>query len=131
MEENKLQLSIVTPYGDIFDGYIKHVSLPGADGEFGVLLDHCDMLSLLKTGVIEFTRDDDIKELVAINWGYAEVSSNKVDILVNGAVAIRGDSDIYNSIENAKNLLKEASSDMVAISATITKIETSAKQLLK
>lgn len=132
MQENKLELSIVTPYGEIFNGCIKNINLPGVDGEFGVLANHCDLLSLLQAGVIEFIKEDGNRELVAINWGYAEVTYNKVDILANGAVAIRGDNDseISNSIENAKKPIEEASTDKIVISSTITKLESSVKKLL-
>lgn len=90
MSGNKLELSIVTPYGEIFNGYISNINLPGVDGEFGVLPNHCDLLSMLKAGVIEFSKEDGEKELVAINWGYVEVTFNRVDILANGAVSIKG-----------------------------------------
>lgn len=130
--ENKLELSIVTPYGEIFNGYIKNINLPGVDGEFGVLPNHCDLLSLLKAGVIEFSKENGEKELVAINWGYVEVTSSRVDILANGAIPIKGNnnSNVSENIEKAKKLLEDASDDKVAISSTITKIEASAKQLL-
>lgn len=132
MDENKLGLSIVTPYGEIFNGYISNINLPGTDGEFGVLPNHCNLLSLLKAGVVEFLTEDGKKELVAINWGYVEVTPDRVDILANGAVAIKGNSEsnISENIEKAKKLLEDASEDKMAIISTITKIESSAKQLL-
>lgn len=132
METKSIKLSIVTPYGEIFNDNIKSVNLPGAEGEFGILPGHCDFLSLLKVGVIEIDREDGKKELVAINWGYAEISSTKVDILANGAVCINGDndSDISKALNNAKLLLEEATSDKIAISSVLSKIETSAKQML-
>ena len=36
------QLDIVTPYGEIFNGKVNSVYLPGKEGEFGVLPGHCD-----------------------------------------------------------------------------------------
>lgn len=126
-------MSIVTPYGEIFSDNVKSVFLPGSEGEFGVLPGHCDFLSLLKVGVIEILRADDKRELVAINWGYAEVTADKVDVLANGAVAIEGENDsaISNAIDNAKNLLKSAASNEEAlVSIALTKIESNAKQLL-
>lgn len=130
--ENNIKLSIVTPYGEIFDNTVKSVNLPGIDGEFGVLRGHCDLLSLLKTGVIEILKEDDSKELIAINWGYVEVASNNINILANGAVSISGnsDSEISKAINNAKALLEEASNDKILLSSVISKIELSAKQLL-
>lgn len=127
MEE--LIVNIVTPYGEIFSGEVKSVTLPGVEGEFGVLKGHSDMLSLLKTGVIEIERINNEKDLVAINWGYAEVRSSQVDILADGAVAIGGknENEISNAISNAKKLLEDATSDKVAISSVVSKIEISAK----
>ncbi|PAF49897.1 F0F1 ATP synthase subunit epsilon [Helicobacter sp. 12S02232-10] len=127
MEE--LIVNIVTPYGEIFSGEVKSVTLPGVEGEFGVLKGHSDMLSLLKTGVIEIERINNEKDLVAINWGYAEVRFSQVDILADGAVAIGGknENEISNAISNAKKLLEDATSDKVAISSVVSKIEISAK----
>ncbi len=127
-----IKLTIVTPYGKIFSDNVKSVFLPGSEGEFGVLPGHCDFLSLLKVGVIEILKADDKRELVAINWGYAEVTGSKVDVLANGAVAIEGDDDsaISNAIDNAKALLKSAAKEEALVSIAITKIESNAKQLL-
>ncbi|PAF44213.1 ATP synthase F1 subunit epsilon [Helicobacter sp. 11S02596-1] len=127
MEE--LVVNIVTPYGEIFSGGVKSVTLPGVEGEFGVLMGHSDMLSLLKSGVIEIERTNNERDLVAINWGYAEVTSSQVDILADGAVVIGGkdENEISNAISSAKKLLEEATSDRVAISSVVSKIETSAK----
>lgn len=70
----KLVASIVTPYGEIFSGEVDSVTLPGVEGEFGVLYGHVNLLSLLKAGVIELDHNGQ-KELVAIDWGYAEIAS--------------------------------------------------------
>ena len=116
----KLVASIVTPYGEIFSGEVDSVTLPGVEGEFGVLYGHVNLLSLLKAGVIELDHNGQ-KELVAIDWGYAEIASSKVDIIINGAVSISGKDE--NSISNAKKLLEEASDDRIAISSVVSKIE--------
>ncbi|PAF48436.1 F0F1 ATP synthase subunit epsilon [Helicobacter sp. 12S02634-8] len=127
MEE--LVVNIVTPYGEIFSGGVKSVTLPGVEGEFGVLKGHSNILSLLKSGVIEIERSGNERDLIAINWGYAEVSAMQVDILADGAVAIGGKdaNEISQAIADAKKLLEEATSDRVAISNVVSKIETSAK----
>lgn len=131
IEANSIKLSIVTPYGTIFDGEVKSVDLPGVEGDFGVLPGHCDCLSLLKTGVIEIHKDSG-NELVAINWGYAKVNASNIDILANGAVAIAGgnDGEISRAIENAKTLLEDAASDQVLLSNVLGKIESNAKNML-
>ena len=88
-----LTLSIVTPYGSIYNGEVKYVIMPGSEGEFGVYPGHCNILSLLKVGVIEFENTQGNRELVAINCGYAAVTSADVKIIADGAVAICGSAE--------------------------------------
>lgn len=126
---NTITLSIVTPYGSLYNGDAKYVIVPGSEGEFGIFPGHCNTLSLLKVGVIEFEDPNGSKELVAINWGYAEVSPTNVKIIADGAVAIAGnaDSEIAIAIDNAKTLLNEATSDSALVGAVVSRIENSAR----
>lgn len=128
-----LTLSIVTPYGSIYNGEVKHVIMPGSEGEFGVFPGHCNLLSLLKVGVIEFESIDGRNGLVAINWGHAQISQTDlktdVKIIADGAVAIDGntESEIASAINNTKILLEEASSDQSLVGMVIAKVENVAK----
>jgi len=77
-----IKLSIVTPNGEIFNDDIKSLTLPGKDGEFGVLEGHASLVSSLTVGVIVIEKIDSTTEAIAINWGYANVSETNVDVLV-------------------------------------------------
>ena len=122
-----LKVDIITPYGRIFNDSVVALSLPGVDGEFGVLEGHSELLAMLKAGVIEITRKNQ-RELIAINWGYAKVQSEQVAVLVDGAVLISGSqSQIAQAIESSKKLLEEATSDRIAISSVVARIENATK----
>ena len=124
----KMSLELVTPNGMIFDGDIKETTLPGAEGEFGVLPEHAGTVSLLNAGVIEIEKLDGKKELVAINWGTAKIEESKVTVLADGAVALSSESgDIAQAIEEAKTLIKSMSDSDVAIAAATAKLESAAK----
>lgn len=127
-----LKLNIVTPQGSIFSGDVKSVTLPGAEGEFGVLPGHADLLSLLNAGAIEFEKSNGKTELVAVNWGQVKVDAVSVDVLADGAIAIGGDSEseVAMAIANAKTLLEEATDNNVAISSVVSRIESAAKNSL-
>ncbi len=119
-----MKLEIVTPEGVVYDADIKQVTLPGAEGEFGVLAGHATLVSLLKAGVITIETKDSKQLDVAINSGYVKVDESKVSCIVDGAVAIAaGDSDIAKKIEEAKSLLKSAQADNTAIASAIGKVE--------
>lgn len=121
---DSLRLSIVTPNGEIYNQDVKSVTLPGKEGEFGVLPSHSSLVSSLTVGVIEITRKDAIKEAIAINWGHVKVSEEAVDILVDGAVALTGgsDSDIAANIEAAKDLVNSVQDSNISMAAVESKI---------
>jgi F-type H+-transporting ATPase subunit epsilon len=119
-----IKLSIVTPNGEIFNNEVKSVTLPGKEGEFGVLPGHASLVSSLTVGVIEIEKKDALKEAVAINWGHVKVSEDSVDILVDGAVALSEgkESDISAKLEEAKILVNSVQDSNVSMAAVESKI---------
>ena len=125
-----MKLEIVTPNGVIFDAEVKQVTLPGSEGEFGVLANHATLVSLLDTGVIVIEKSDGNEIAVAINSGYVKVDEEKTTCIVDGAVALSGeDSDLAKSLEAAKELLKSAESANTAIASAVAKVEQIGKSL--
>lgn len=118
-----LKISVVVPEGEVYTGEVKSVVLPGVEGEFGVLYGHSNMITLLQAGVVEIETESQ-REHIAISWGYAEVTGEHVDILADGAVFIKKESDDRDdAISRAKKLLEDASSDRLAVSSVLAKIE--------
>ncbi|AXX84360.1 ATP synthase F1 subunit epsilon [Aliarcobacter skirrowii] len=118
-----IKLSIVTPSGSIFSGDVKSVTLPGKEGEFGVLPMHSSLVSTLTVGVIIIEKIDST-EAVAINWGHVKVDENSVDVLVDGAIALTSgkDSEIAKNIEAAKELINSVKDSNVSVAAVEAKI---------
>jgi F-type H+-transporting ATPase subunit epsilon len=119
-----IKLSIVTPNGGIFDDEVKAVTLPGKEGEFGVLPHHASLVSALTVGVIEIERKDASREAIAINWGHVKVSEESVDILVDGAVALTcgPDSELCDRLEEAKNLVNSVQDSNISMAAVEARI---------
>jgi len=126
---NTLKLEIVTPEGQIFSNDVKSVTLPGKEGEFGVLPNHASLVTLLQAGVIDIELKDGNHDIVAINWGHSKVDENSVTVLADGAVSIGGstESEVAKSLEAAKVLLKSISDSDVAIAIATAKMESFAK----
>lgn len=122
--DNTIQLSIVTPSGEICNQEVKSVVLPGKDGEFGVLAGHSSLVASLTVGVIEVTNLDATVEAIAINWGHAKVSETAVDVLVDTAVAlnVKDDSALAANIEEAKKLVNSVQDANVSMAAVEAKI---------
>jgi F-type H+-transporting ATPase subunit epsilon len=124
------KLEIITPNGVIFDGDVAQVTLPGSEGEFGVLARHATLVTLLDTGVITIQKADGSQSSVAINSGYVKVDEEKTTCIVDGAVALEGEGgELAKAIEEAKALLKSAQTSETAIAAAVSKVEQMSKTL--
>jgi F-type H+-transporting ATPase subunit epsilon len=129
---DKLKLEILTPNGLIFDGEAVSVTLPGEEGEFGVLAHHSSLSTLLEAGVIDIEKEDKSVESILINWGVVNVDEQKVIVLVEGAVAIRGENEgaIANALEEAKELINSIADSNPAIVSVSARIESAAQRLI-
>lgn len=127
-----LKLEILTPNGLIFEGNVATVTLPGDEGEFGVLPHHASLTTMLQAGVIEIEKSDKSTEAVVVNWGVVKVTEASVAVLVDGAVAIRGESEgeIAKALDEAKQLVIDASDSNVVLASVSSKLESAAQSLL-
>jgi len=126
------KLEVITPNGVIFDDEAVEVTLPGEEGEFGVLPHHASLTTLLKAGVIDIVTKEKKTESIVVNWGVVQVSESKVTVLVDGAVAIRGEaeSDIAAVLADAKKLLEDVADSNVALASVSAKIDAAAHKLI-
>ncbi len=79
-----LQLLVVTPERKAVEAEADEVELPGAEGYLGILPGHTPLITLLKPGVLSFRRTGR-SEAFAVSSGFAEVSSDRVSVLVDSA----------------------------------------------
>jgi F-type H+-transporting ATPase subunit epsilon len=79
-----LFLEIVTPEKTLVSQEVDAVNAPGSEGEFGVLPGHIHFLSGIVPGELRYNTGS-VKEILAVTTGFAEVSNDKVSILVEAA----------------------------------------------
>ena len=80
----KLFLEIVTPEQVLVSQEVDMVVAPGSDGEFGVLPGHVLFLSGIVPGELRYTAGTE-KGSMVVTTGFAEVSNDKVSVLVEAA----------------------------------------------
>ena len=81
MEENLIELEIVSPEKQLFNGCVDQVSLPGAKAPFTVLHNHAPMVSTLCAGDIKWKSGKD-ERTMAVKSGFVEVRNNVVSACV-------------------------------------------------
>ena len=79
-----LTLRVLAPDQSVFDGIADEVILPSTTGQVGILPGHVTMLAALETGVMQLKAAGEWRSIVLLG-GFAEVESDEVTVLVNGA----------------------------------------------
>ncbi|MCP4682986.1 MAG: F0F1 ATP synthase subunit epsilon [Desulfobacterales bacterium] len=97
-----LHLEVVTPDKILISQEVEMVVAPGTLGEFGVLVGHVPFLSGIVPGELRYTLGEQA-ESFAVTSGFAEVSNDKVSILVDAA-----ESSSEIDVDRAKGAMERA-----------------------
>ncbi|MEM9546395.1 MAG: ATP synthase F1 subunit epsilon [Bacteroidota bacterium] len=79
-----MELIVLTPEKEIFNGGITSVKVPGANGQFEILNGHASIVSSLVTGPVRIINANGEKTVFNIAKGFVEVINNEVSLLVQG-----------------------------------------------
>ncbi|MCQ2528522.1 MAG: ATP synthase F1 subunit epsilon [Saccharofermentans sp.] len=110
---NKINLKVVTPYQNFYEGDISSIIIPTTDGDIGFMPGHVPMVVALKPGVATVRVDEDIKHFT-VSEGFAEVSSGSIIVVCNSAEypedikltrMCRSYKDASEAMENAKKIV--------------------------
>jgi F-type H+-transporting ATPase subunit epsilon len=80
-----LALKVLTPEGSVLEGDVFEVTLPGSEGELGVLPAHAALLTKIIPGALAY-RAPEGQGVIALGRGVAEVRDDRVIVLVEQAV---------------------------------------------
>ena len=80
-----LVLRVLTPEGSVLEGDVYEVTLPGSEGELGVLPAHAALLTKIIPGALAY-RAPEGQGTIALGRGVAEVRDDQVIVLVERAV---------------------------------------------
>jgi F-type H+-transporting ATPase subunit epsilon len=106
MDSNKgINLDIVTPEKLVFSGNVDYVSVPGVDGELGILPHHSPLITMLQPGELRIRKENEEVSL-AVGGGYLEVKPDRIIILAD--IAERDDLIDVQKAEEAKRRAEEA-----------------------
>jgi F-type H+-transporting ATPase subunit epsilon len=81
----KLFLEVVTPERAVVSEEVEIVTVPGSDGEFGVLKNHTTFLTSLKSGTLKYKIASGTEKFLKVEGGFAEVLPDKVTVLAESA----------------------------------------------
>ena len=100
---NQLSLEVVTPHRTVLIEDVDSVTLPGIEGELGILPEHIPLLTTLDTGIMSYKNSSGKTQAIAVHWGYAQIEGNSVRVLAELA-----ETADEIDIERAKDAEKKA-----------------------
>lgn len=105
MSQKTIKFEIVTPEHVVLKQEALQITVPTKSGEITILPDHIPLISILKPGVIEVKRVDNVAEIMSVSGGFIEVLKDKVVILAD--TAERAEELDVARIEDAKKRAEE------------------------
>jgi len=85
MLPDSIELIIVTPERQLLRETVAEVTLPGADGQLGILPGHAPLITELGIGELNLRRKSGDSVPIAIISGFAEVLGDRVTVLAETA----------------------------------------------
>lgn len=84
---NTIKLEIVTPEARVYSEDVDMVTLPGVEGQMGVLPQHVRLMTQLVPGEL-IVRKNGHDDFMAVGEGLVEVNNERVSIVTNMAIGV-------------------------------------------
>jgi len=91
LSHGKFRVVLLTPKASVLDCRAGSLVLPGDDGYFGVLRNHCPMLSVLKRGIMQVREIPDRADaFYLVEGGFVRIGENHVTVLAYEVTTFEG-----------------------------------------
>lgn len=110
---DKVTFELVSPDRLVLSVDADMVTLPGVEGDMGILPGHAPLISALRAGVIEVEGAGSEAGNIFVAGGFAEIAGDRLTVLAEDAVAI-ADLDraaLERRIQDAREDLEDAKDD--------------------
>lgn len=99
-----LHVQIITPERIVFEDDVDMITIPGSEGELGILPHHIPLFTKIKPGEMKVKKGKD-EYFLAVTGGFADITGGKVIILADHA--IRAEDIEKQKVEEAKKRAEE------------------------
>ena len=119
-----IKLEIATPEGMVYVDDVEMVTIPGVDGQMGILPEHTRLMTYLVPGemIIRKSRHDDF---LAIGEGLVEITNSRISIATNMAISLDqiDESAAEEARQRAAARLREklSSEEVASVNASLTR----------
>ena len=99
------QFELVAPEAVVLSEAAEMVTVPGGDGDYGVLPRHAPMITTVRTGVLAVYENRQVRDRIFVAGGFAEVTPDRLTVLAEEAVRLADldRADVERLIKNAQD----------------------------
>lgn len=127
---NNLQFDLVSPEKKLFSAPVAMVTLPGTEGDFGVLPGHAPFISTMRVGIIDvYETDNTVSRRMLVTGGIVEVNPDSCTVLAEEATPLEDVSVESLGVEHTKLTERLAVADAEAKVALREQVAISEKKL--
>ena len=83
--DGKLQFDLVSPERLVISERVDSVTVPGVEGDFGVLPNHSPVMAMIREGEI-VVENDGVQRSFALAGGFADVTPEGVTVLAEAII---------------------------------------------
>ena len=106
--EKKFLFELITTSKIIVSDSFDMVVIPGLEGDFGVLQNHSNLISMLRPGILKTYNNNKVDKEFFLYSGFADVTSDKLTVLSDIALE-KNEFDLKFEKENLVRLEQEKS----------------------
>ncbi len=108
-----LHFELVSPARLLFSGDVAMVTIPGTEGDMGILPGHAPVLSTLRPGVVSIDKGSGAPERIFVRGGFAEVNPTGLTVLAETAIPVADldQATLAQQIRNAEEDVADAKDD--------------------
>jgi F-type H+-transporting ATPase subunit epsilon len=88
MADAKISFDLVSPERLLVSEDAEMVTIPGTEGEMGVMAGHMSLISTLKPGIIDARIETGRHDRYFVTGGFAEVTATKITVLAEEAIPV-------------------------------------------
>jgi F-type H+-transporting ATPase subunit epsilon len=120
---DKVAFELVSPERLLVSEPVDMVVVPGAEGDFGVLIGHTPMISGVRMGTIDMYQDGARARRIFVAGGFAEVTPERCTVLAEAAVPVDeiDRARVEEELRAAEKLAAEAVDDAERAAAEASK----------
>ena len=121
---NTIKLEIVTPKGTFYSADVEMVTLPGVEGQMGVLPNHAHLMTQMVPGEV-IVRKGGQDDFIAVGGGLIEVTGDRVAIATDMAIDAQNidEAAVEEARQRAAARLREkiSSEEVASVNASLAR----------